>query len=221
MLRPYHQAAGFYTRAPGHEQSVGIAAAAARAPINRYSSSSGKKEMDVDSLRKTSEVLEKIDEAVAKCYVSHMAEAKFLQKFFRDTVYEVRSFLRSAKDLQFLDGARIKVEMLTAALANCLTYIECRSCTSVYEYIIKSVSESESTSSSKTTTSYSVTSNDLQEEAKAAVQEGVIEPVLVRVEVSWTPFLLDLRRTRDTVCCADAPPAAVMPPALLLLLFSH
>lgn len=133
--------------------------------------------MDANSLR---DAVQRIDEAAKDCQSQHKADVEFLQTFFRETVEQADKFLRKVEQLGLLEAATIDARLLTASLSKCLTYVEDRSSNSVWRYIVQSALMPTSESS------YSVTSRDLENEAKAAVREGIIEPVIITLEVRRT-----------------------------------
>lgn len=133
--------------------------------------------MDTAPLR---DAVRGIDEAAKECHQQHKADVEYLQSFFRKTVEQVDTFLAKAEELRLLDGATIDAKLLTASLARCLVYVVDRSSDSIWRFMIESAFMPTSE------TSYSVTSRDLENEAKAAVLGGIIEPVVVPLEVCKT-----------------------------------
>lgn len=131
--------------------------------------------MDTASLR---DAVQGIDEAAEKCHSLHKADVKHLQTFCRKTVEQVDKFLMKVEKLGLLAEATIDAKLLTVSLSKCLTYVEDRSSDRVFRFMFK-----EALSMTTSETSYCVASGDLEEEAKAAVCEGIIEPVIVPLEV--------------------------------------
>ena len=130
--------------------------------------------MDTAPLR---DAVRGIDEAAKQCHPHHKAGVECLQSFFRETVEQVHTFLTKVEELGLLDDATIDAKLITASLGRCLTYVEERRSDRVWLYIFQCALMPTSQ------TSYSVTSQDLQSEARAAVREGIIEPVIIPLEV--------------------------------------
>lgn len=123
------------------------------------------------------EAVRGIDEAAKECHSQHRADVEYLQGFFRETVEQVDTFLKKVEKLGLLDAATLDAKLLTASLATCLTYVKDKSSDNVWRYMIQNAFVS------TPQPSYGVTSRDLEDAAKAAIQEGIIEPVIIPLEV--------------------------------------